>query len=71
MPLHLGAWFLTLASNAGSHSCCLRGCRILGTCFTESSFIDVIAQLCICYSIALKPSIWFSKVNPDHFMMTH
>ena len=25
------------------------------------------AQLCT----ALKPSIWFSKVNPDHFMMTH
>ena len=40
MPFHPGAWFLPPASNAGSRSCCLRGCRILGTCFTESSFID-------------------------------
>ena len=63
MPLHLGAWFLTLASNAGSRSCCLHGCRILGTCFTESSFIDVIAQLCI----ALKPSILFSKLTLNNF----
>ena len=63
MPLHPGARFLPPASNAGSHSCCLRGCRILGKCFTESSFIDVIAQLCI----ALKPSILFSKLTLNNF----